>query len=220
MKARTLFLVALLGGLVLAPKQGAAQAAPAAGTPTILDVVVTDKADRPVAGLQAADFKVLENKQQRNVIGVRQVDGESPKADPPIQAYLLVDIVNTPFDSIATERKNIADYLKQRNGHLPVPTSLVFLTEPELKFRDSPRWTRMCSWITWRRIRLRNAHLRAGRLPGMGADAREGAPGVERTCAEAQRCAGTETGHLDQPRVGVVCECERSKVPQGTRGAL
>jgi len=138
MKARTLFLVALLSGLILAPKLGAAQAAPAAGTPTILDVVVTDKADRPVAGLQASDFKVLENKQPRNVIGVRQVDGESPKADPPIQAYLLVDIVNTPFDSIATERKNIADYLKQRNGHLPVPTSLVFLTEPELKFQGQP----------------------------------------------------------------------------------
>ncbi|HEV2485251.1 MAG TPA: VWA domain-containing protein [Terracidiphilus sp.] len=125
----------------MTPRTNAAQAVPAgaaADVPTTLDVVVTDKAERPVAGLQAADFKVLDNKQPRNVIGVRQVDGETPNADPPVQAFLLVDIVNSPFDTMATERKNIEDYLRQSGGHLPVPTSFVFLTETELKYQGQP----------------------------------------------------------------------------------
>ena len=138
MKAKSLFLIAILSGLILTPRLGVAQGALATGIPTVLDVVVTDKANRPVAGLQAADFKVIENKQQRTVINVRQVDGENPKADPPVHAYFLVDSVNTPFDTMATERKNIAEYLRQVGGHLPVPTSLVFLTEPELKFQAEP----------------------------------------------------------------------------------
>jgi VWFA-related protein len=138
MKARTLFLLALLSGLILAPKLGAAQAAPAAGTPTILDVVVTDKADRPVAGLQASDFKVLENKQPRNVIGVRSVDGTASTAEPPVRAILLVDEINATFDTMSRERKALEDYLRQSNGHLAVPTSVVFLDETDLDFQGKP----------------------------------------------------------------------------------
>jgi VWFA-related protein len=141
MKARTLFLFAILSALVLGSSTNSAQAVPAgevADVPTILDVVATDKADRPVAGLQAEDFKVLDNKQQRSVISLRGVAGESAQADPPIQAFLLVDIVNSPFDTMATERKNIEDYLRQSGGHLPVPTSFVFLTDTELKYQGQP----------------------------------------------------------------------------------
>ena len=138
MKARTFLLPLLLGGLILALKLGVAQTAPAAVGPRVLDVVVTDKSDRPVAGLQTSDFKVLDNNQQRNVIGVRQVDGESPKSDPPVQAYLLVDMVNNSIDEMAATRKNIADYLRAGGGHLTVPTSLVFLTSTRLKFQEQP----------------------------------------------------------------------------------
>lgn len=141
MKARNLFLLAILSGLILTPKQGAAQAAPtgaAAGVPTVMDVVVTDKSDRPVAGLQASDFKVLDNKQQRNVLSVRQVDGETPNADPPTKAYLLVDVVNSPFDTMATERKNIQDYLRQSGGKLPIPTSFIFFTNTDVKYQGQP----------------------------------------------------------------------------------
>ena len=141
MKARLLFLLAILGGLILAPKAGAAQAAPAgpaAGVPTILDVVVTDKADRPVTGLQAGDFKVLDNKNQRSIIGLRLVAGETAEADPPVEAILLVDEVNTQFETLARERKDIEDYLRQSGGHLPIPTSFVFLNETELKYQGQP----------------------------------------------------------------------------------
>lgn len=140
MKARTLFLFSILSALVLGSRTNSAQAVPAgaADVPTTLDVVVTDKEDRPVAGLQSGDFKVLDNKQQRSIIGLRPVAGETAEADPPVQAFLLVDIVNSPFDTMAAERKNIENYLRQSGGHLPVPTSFVFLTDTELKYQGQP----------------------------------------------------------------------------------
>jgi VWFA-related protein len=138
MKARKLFLYAILSGMILAARTGAAQAAAATGVPTVLNVVVTDKADRPVAGLQSGDFTVVDNKQERSVIGVRQVAGETPDADPPLEAVLLVDEINSSFETMARERKDLENYLRQRSGPLPLPTSFVFLTETELKFQGAP----------------------------------------------------------------------------------
>ncbi len=109
MKTRRVFLFALLSGLILTPRPGAAETNGAAGAPTVLDVMVTDKAERPVAGLKAEDFKVVDNKQQRNVIGVREVAGETGDADPPVEAILLVDQINVTSETMARERKGIED---------------------------------------------------------------------------------------------------------------
>jgi VWFA-related protein len=141
MKARTLFLFAVLSALVLGPSTNSAQAVPAgaaADVPTILDVVVTDKADRPITGLQAGDFKVIDNKTQQSVIGLREVAGETPNADPPVEAILLVDEINTLPEVMARERKDIEAYLRQSGGQLPLPTSLVFLTDTELQYQGKP----------------------------------------------------------------------------------
>ena len=138
MKAKQLFLCAILSGMILAARTGAAQAAASTGVPTVLNVVVTDKADRPVAGLLASDFTVVDNKRERSVIDVRQVAGESRDADPPVEAVLLVDEINSSFETMARERKDLENYLRQRSGPLPLPTSFVFLTETELKFQGAP----------------------------------------------------------------------------------
>ncbi|MDR3742366.1 MAG: VWA domain-containing protein [Terracidiphilus sp.] len=135
MRARQLFLCVAVSGLMLTPKLGGAQAA---SVPAVLDVVVTDKADRPVAGLKAEDFKVVDNKQQRNVIGLREVEGETPNADPAVEAVLLVDEINSSFEVMARERKEIENYLLQSAGPLPIPTSFVFLTETELQYQGQP----------------------------------------------------------------------------------
>jgi VWFA-related protein len=133
-----LFIFALITGCILTSRTASAQAAPAGDKPMVLDVVVTDKADRPVSGLQATDFKVLENKQPRDVTGVRAVDGTAPSAEPPVQAILLVDEVNATFENMSRERKEIENYLRQSNGHLAVPTSLVFLDETDLHYQGKP----------------------------------------------------------------------------------
>jgi len=136
--SRSLFIFAIVCGLILAPRIGAAQAAPAEGKPTVLDVVVKDKADRPIAGLQAGDFKVFDNKAERRVIGLREVAGETPNADPPVEVILLVDEINTLPEVMARERKDIEAYLRQSGGQLPIPTSLIFLSDTELKSQMKP----------------------------------------------------------------------------------
>jgi hypothetical protein len=50
---------------------------PVAGAPenqTKLDVVVTDDAGQPVAGLEQKDFKLLDNKKPRPILSFRAVD--------------------------------------------------------------------------------------------------------------------------------------------------
>jgi VWFA-related protein len=128
----------MMGATIVLAKAGAAQAAPApqADNPMTLDVVVTDKADRPVAGLAMGDFKVLlDNKNQRDVVGVKMVSGEEDKADPPVEAILLVDMINVPFETLSNERKDIVKYLELRGTRLPVPTRFIFLTETELRYQ-------------------------------------------------------------------------------------
>ncbi len=146
MKVRFLFLIGIASAFVFAPKTTPAQtkpvlasaALPATGQPLVLDVVVTDKADRPVGDLKPEDFKVLDNKEARSVTGARPVAGEDLKADPPTEAILLVDEINTPFEMMSNERKNIEDFIAQSGGHLTIPTSFFFLSETELDYQGKP----------------------------------------------------------------------------------
>lgn len=109
---------------------------PKTGNSMTLDVVVTDKAERPVAGLSAADFKVLlDGKNDREIQNVKMASGEDEKADPPVEAILLVDMINVPFETLSNERKDIEKYLQGMGTRLPVPTRFIFLTETELRYQ-------------------------------------------------------------------------------------
>jgi VWFA-related protein len=156
MKNRPAFLLALLGALLLAPVATAAQAASAgpsseakpqspaqakagdANRAVTLDVVVTDKSGKPVPGLKVQDFMVLDNKAPRDILSFHEAEEASANADPPVEVYLLVDMINLGFVSSADERRNIAEYLKGSGGHLAVPTSFIFLTDTGLKFQKQP----------------------------------------------------------------------------------
>ncbi len=146
MKMRFLFLIAILSAMVFAPKTTPAQtksalvstAQPTAGQPMLLDVVVTDKADRPVGDLKPEDFKVLDNKEARSIAGVRPVAGEDLKADPPTEAILLVDQIGSYAEMVAIERKGVEAWIAQSGAQLAIPTSLVFLTETELNYQGKP----------------------------------------------------------------------------------
>jgi VWFA-related protein len=138
MKVSSVFLFAILGATVSLSRAGVGQAAPAAqaDNPMTLDVVVTDKADRPVAGLAMGDFKVmLDNKNQRDIVSVKMVSGQDDRADPPVEAILLVDMINVPFETLSNERKDLIKYLQRMGTRLSVPTRFVFLTETELRYQ-------------------------------------------------------------------------------------
>jgi VWFA-related protein len=112
---------------------------PAAGPPEgkiKLDVVVTDNAGRPVAGLEQKNFTLLDNKTPRPILSFRAVDGmtgNETAADPPVEVILLIDAANTSLQRVAYTRLQVASYLRQNGGRLAQPTSVLLLFDLGLK---------------------------------------------------------------------------------------
>jgi VWFA-related protein len=94
-----------------------------------LDVVVTDKSNKPVAGLQQQDFTLLDNKQPASILSFAAVAGGAATADPPIEVIVVVDAVNTAFSNVAYEREQVVKFLQRNGGQLDHPTSLVFFSD-------------------------------------------------------------------------------------------
>jgi len=100
-----------------------------------LDVVVTDKSGKPVGGLTQQDFTLLDNKQPQKLLSFQAVQGNAD--DPPVQVILLLDEVNTGFNSVAYERDQIERFLKRDGGQLARPMSFAFLTDAGLSFGNA-----------------------------------------------------------------------------------
>jgi VWFA-related protein len=94
-----------------------------------LDVVVTDKSGTPQPGLQQTDFTLVDNKQPQTILSFHAVDGTVAAPDPPIEVILVIDRVNTSFQSSANERQQVEKFLRQNDGHLAQPVSLVFFAD-------------------------------------------------------------------------------------------
>jgi len=103
-----------------------------------LDVVVTDKSGKPVAGLQQEDFTLLDNKQPVKILSFRGVDGGAAVADRPVEVILLFDEINTVFSKMASAREQVKKYLQKFNGELPVPYSIAYVTPRGLMMEETP----------------------------------------------------------------------------------
>ncbi len=102
-----------------------------------LDVVVTDASGNPVGGLPQSDFTVLDNRQTAKILSFHGADGASPTD--PVQVVLIIDMVNTSFPDVATQRDQITRFLGQNAGRLPLPVSIVFLSDTGVKIAPSSR---------------------------------------------------------------------------------
>jgi VWFA-related protein len=96
-----------------------------------LDVLVTDAAGRPFAGLQQADFTLLDDKKPQPILFFRAADGSIGQgaAEPPVEVILLIDATNNSLHNIAFERDQIAKFLRQNGGHLAQPLTLMIFSE-------------------------------------------------------------------------------------------
>jgi VWFA-related protein len=116
---------------------------PATGAPEgriNLDVVVTDDAGQPVAGLEQKDFTLLDDKKPQPILSFRAVDGVQGAGhrEPPVEVILLVDIANTPLKVVGDERNQIESFLRRNGGKLTQPTSLMIFDDRGVKGLPQP----------------------------------------------------------------------------------
>jgi VWFA-related protein len=126
-------------GPALSHRPPASVAAPQ-GT-TKLDVMVTDGAGQPVAGLQQQDFTLLDNRKPQPILSFRAVDGttgDGTAADPPVQVILLIDMANNLLHNVAYERYQIDKFLKQNGGKLVQPVTLMVLSDQGVQAQPQP----------------------------------------------------------------------------------
>lgn len=106
----------------------------------LLDVVVTDKSGKPVAGLQQQDFTVQDNKRPSAILSFKAegsaVAGAKGGATP--QLFLIMDGVNTEIERVMYERESIKQFLTQNHGKLQYPVSLAFFTEDGMQIQTHP----------------------------------------------------------------------------------
>jgi hypothetical protein len=103
-----------------------------------IDVVVTDQAGQPVAGLARQDFTVFDNNKVRPILSFRAVDGTTGdgtstgdgRSDPQVEIILVVDVTNTSLDVVSHERDQIEQFLRRNGGRVRVD-------RPGLKLRTS-----------------------------------------------------------------------------------
>jgi VWFA-related protein len=103
-----------------------------------LDVVAADKSGHALPGLQQQDLTLLDNKQPQKIISFHAVEGATAAADPPVEVILLIDEVNTSFTNVGIEREQIEKFLRQNDGELVRPVSIVFLADSGAMIGNTP----------------------------------------------------------------------------------
>jgi VWFA-related protein len=103
-----------------------------------LDVVVSDGTGKPVTGLEPWDFKILDNGQPRKVMSFHSYDGVHVKPDPPVEAILVMDLMNLPFQQVAYVRGQLDVFLRQDGGRLKLPVTLVVLNDKGIRVLPRP----------------------------------------------------------------------------------
>ena len=104
-----------------------------------LDVQVTDQSGGGVRGLQQQDFTVLDDKKPQDVLSFDAVAGgigSTPEV--PVEIVLVIDAVNTPFESLMHERGEVKKFLLQNGGQLPLPVSLIIFSDAGTKVQNAP----------------------------------------------------------------------------------
>ena len=125
----------LLVVLSLSVLAGYAQEPAPSSRQITLDVVVTDKSGKPVAGLQQSDFKLLDNKQPQNILSFEAFQGAAAASEP-VEIVIVSDEVNTAFSRVSYARTQLGKFLEENGGELPRPVSLAFLTDAGIKLSN------------------------------------------------------------------------------------
>jgi VWFA-related protein len=94
-----------------------------------LDVVVTDAAGKPVAGLGAEDFEVLDESQHQPIVTFTAENGSETDAVARTSILLVIDAMNAGMSDFTFLREDAEQFLRQNGGHLPQPVTLIVLSD-------------------------------------------------------------------------------------------
>jgi VWFA-related protein len=123
---------------VLNPRTEPAPVADAGEGRIHLDVVVTDKAGKPVSGLELKDFTLLDDNRPGKILSFHAVDAVAQAASRPVEVILFLDAVNLGFQRVAQSRDQIAKFLRQNGGHLAQPVSIFVFNDDGVKVLAQP----------------------------------------------------------------------------------
>ncbi len=122
-----IFAILLCGTAALAQQN--APPAPPADRKITIDVVVSPKSGPPVADLQQQDFTLLDNNSKQTITSFKAVPGR----EAPIDVVLVIDAVNTSYQTVSVARPEIDKFLRAEGGRLAYPLSLVLFTDKGLQ---------------------------------------------------------------------------------------
>ncbi|MDR3725496.1 MAG: VWA domain-containing protein [Terracidiphilus sp.] len=117
-----------------------APATPAAAATRIsLDVLITGKDGKPLTGLEATDFTLLDNGQPRKILSFRRTDGTSGNQfDPPVEVIFVLDEAGLGINLSSMIRLDLENFLRRNGGHLSHPTSVFILSSKGLRTQATP----------------------------------------------------------------------------------
>ena len=102
-----------------------------------LDVVVTDKAGKPVSGLALKDFTLLDDGRPANILSFHAIDA-AKAVSKPAEVILMLDAVNLGLQTVARTRVGLASFLRQNGGHLAQPVSIFVFNDDGVKVLAQP----------------------------------------------------------------------------------
>ncbi|HMG87261.1 MAG TPA: VWA domain-containing protein [Terracidiphilus sp.] len=85
---------------------------------------VTDSSGKPVTGLKADDFSLLDNRTPTRTTSFHEFEGPASTAN--VHVMLVLDAINDGGSSIGHVKKDLDKFLAQHHEALPFPITLVF----------------------------------------------------------------------------------------------
>jgi VWFA-related protein len=102
----------------------------------VLDVVVTDRNGKPVAGLTKDDFTVSEDREPQRITQFEATTEHVANAVSQTQAPLTIfvlDELNTTFEEALFSRRSLIKYLRSQAEHLSAPASIIAVTNTDFR---------------------------------------------------------------------------------------